>query len=484
MAKQRDVTSVAVSQSATLQDVLLAIDVTALGIACVVDEAGILQGVMTDGDVRRAILRGASQGDSCVDFMNTNFTSGRVDASRNDNLRLMSERVTFLPLLDGEGRLVSYISWRDMWSVPLVAPALSGNELKYVSECITSGWVSSQGSFVGRFEVAMQQYVGSRFALSTANGTLALQLAIQGLGIGPGDEVIVPDFTFGASANAVMQCGASPVFADIDPNTWTLDPTAVESLISDRTRAIMPVHIYGHPCDMDPLIEIARQHRLRVIEDCAEAVGAAYKGQPVGSIGDVGCFSFFANKIITTGEGGMVTTSDADLHERMMTLRDHGARPDRRYWHVEPGTNARMTNMQAALGVAQMERIDEFLAARDALAERYADELRDAPGIMPHLAASWARKVCWLFTVRVDPHLFGKDRDTLIHQLHEKGIETRPVFSPLHEQPAFVSGRAGACRQSQRLAKQGMSLPTSNDMPVIETLRVVQSIRELARHAA
>jgi perosamine synthetase len=255
---------------------------------------------MTDGDVRRAILRGASQGDSCVDFMNTNFTSGRVDASRNDNLRLMSERVTFLPLLDREGRLVSYISWRDMWSVPLVAPALSGNELKYVSECITSGWVSSQGSFVGRFEVAMQQYVGSRFALSTANGTLALQLAIQGLGIGPGDEVIVPDFTFGASANAVMQCGASPVFADIDPNTWTLDPTAVESLISDRTRAIMPVHIYGHPCDMDPLIEIARQHRLRVIEDCAEAVGAAYKGQPVGSIGDVGCFRFFANKIITT----------------------------------------------------------------------------------------------------------------------------------------------------------------------------------------
>ncbi len=484
MAGQRDVTSVAVPQSATLQDVLVAIDATALGIACVVDEAGVLQGVMTDGDVRRAILRGASQDDPCVDSMNTKFTSGQVDATRNDNLSLMSERVTFLPLLDGQGRLVSYISWRDIWSVPLVAPALSGNELKYVNECITSGWVSSQGSFVGRFEAAVRDYVGSRFSLSTANGTLALQLAIQGLGIGPGDEVIVPDFTFGASANAVLQCGASPVFADVDPHTWTLDPAAVEGLISDRTRAIMPVHIYGHPCDMDPLIEIARQRQLKVIEDCAEAVGAEYKGRRVGSIGDVGCFSFFANKIITTGEGGMVTTSDADLHERMMILRDHGARPERRYWHVEPGTNARMTNMQAALGVAQMERVNEFLAARDTLADRYTAELRDAAGIVPHLAAPWARKVCWLFTVRVEPHLFGKDRDTLIHQLNEKGIETRPVFSPLHEQPAFQRGRTGACPESERLARQGMSLPTSNDMPVIDTLRVVQSLRELARHAA
>ena len=305
-------------------------------------------------------------------------------------------------------------------------------------------------------------------------------MAIQALSIGPGDEVIVPDFTFGASANAVMQCGATPVFADIDPVTWTLDPATVSPLITERTKAIMPVHIYGHPCDMDPLMDIARRYDLRIIEDCAEAMGAAYKDRPLGRIGDVGCFSFFANKIVTTGEGGMVVTNDVSLHDRMKMLRDHGMRPERRYWHIEAGTNARMTNMQAAIGVAQMERISDFISSRDRLAEQYASALKDIPGLVPHAAAVWARKVCWLFTVRVIPDSFGLDRNTIINELHQRGIETRPVFSPLSEQPAYSRSRHGPCPESARLAAEGLSLPTSNDMPAIEALRVAQSIKDLS----
>ena len=484
MALSPDLKSVSVPLTATLRDVLVAIDANALGITCVVDEDGKLQGIVTDGDVRRAILNGVSPSDSCTSVMNRSFVSGLVAASRNDNLRLMSERVRFLPILDDAGHLVNYISWRDVWNVPLVSPALSGNELKYINECIATGWISSRGNFVERFEDSVREYVDAGFALSTSNGTLALQLAIQALGIGPGDEVIVPDFTFGASANAVMQCGATPVFADIDPVTWTLDPTAVSPLISERTRAIMPVHIYGHPCDMDPLMDMARRHNLRIIEDCAEAIGAEYKGRPVGSIGDVGCFSFFANKIVTTGEGGMVTTNNAEMHDRMRMLRDHGMRPERRYWHVEAGTNARMTNLQAAIGVAQMERIHQFISSRDELAEKYTAALRDVPGVTPHLAAPWARKVCWLFTVRIVAEIAGLDRDGIIERLHKRGIETRAVFSPLHLQPAYASGRAGPCEQSVLLAGQGLSLPTSNDMPMIEALKVAHSIRDLARDAA
>ncbi|NFV78548.1 DegT/DnrJ/EryC1/StrS family aminotransferase [Magnetospirillum aberrantis] len=466
---------------ATLKQVMNLMSANTIGVVFICDSDGILRGVITDGDIRRAFLTGATVEQPCQPYLRPSYTAGRVGVPRNENLALMSRRILHLPLVDADGRLVDYLSWKDMWHVPLVSPSLSGNELRYVEECISTGWISSQGPFIQRFEAMARDFLGTGFALSTANGTLSLQLAIQALDIGPGDEVIVPNFTFGASANAVMQRGATPVFADIDPASWTLSPESVAALVGPRTKAIMPVHIYGQACDMDPIMDIARSHGLKVIEDCAEALGAEYKGRRVGSIGDVGCFSFFANKIITTGEGGLVTVNDPQLYERLKMLRDHGVKPERRYWHLEPGTNCRMTNLQAALGVAQMERVDEFLALRDRLAERYDAELAGIRGIVPHRAANWGRKVCWLYSVVVEPESFGMDRDSLLAALRELGVEARPVFPALDDQPAFVGSRAGDVEASRSLAVNGLSLPTGNEMSVIEVVRVVEALRILGR---
>jgi perosamine synthetase len=469
--------------SQPLRDVLGLFNVNGVGVVFIADQNQILKGVMTDGDIRRALLAGAGLDDPCAAYLRKGFTAGNVAAARNENLALMSRKILHLPLVDSDGRLVDYLSWRDLWHVPLVSPSLSGNELQYVEECISTGWISSQGPFIQRFETMTRDFIGARFALSTSNGTLSLQLALQALDVGHGDEVIVPDITFGASANAVIQRGAVPVFADVDPFTWTLDPACLEALITPRTKAIMPVHIYGHACDMDPIMEVARRHGLKVVEDCAEALGAEYKGRQVGSIGDVGCFSFFANKIITTGEGGLVTTNDEGLHARLKLLRDHGVNPERRYWHVEAGTNCRMTNLQAAVGVAQMERIDQFLALRDKLAERYDIELAGIAGVRPQGNANWGRKVCWLYSIAIDAAEFGMDRDTLLTSLRELGIEVRPVFPALDDQPAFVGSRRGPVEVSRRLADCGLSLPTGNEMSVIEAVKVADVVRSLAKRA-
>lgn len=469
------------SPSATLKEALTLIDANGIGVVFATDANGLLTGVLTEGDIRRALLSGTSLDQPCAPFLRKDYTAGRSGAPRNENLELMSRRILHLPLLDEAGRLVDYLSWRDMWHVPLVSPSLSGNELDYVQECITTGWISSQGPFIQRFETMTRDFIGANFAISTGNGTLSLQLALQALDVGAGDEVIVPAFTFGASANAVMQRGAIPVFADVDPITWTLDPAAISPLLSPRTKAIMPVHIYGQACDMDPIMAIAAQHGLKVVEDCAEALGADYKGRQVGTIGDVGCFSFFANKIITTGEGGLVTCNDAALNDRLRLLRDHGARSDRRYWHVEPGTNCRMTNLQAALGVAQMERINQFLGLRDRLSDRYDQELAGIPGITPHKAAPWGRKVCWLYSVTVDESAFGMNRDTLLDNLRTLGIEARPTFPSLDDQPAFAGSRSGAVPVSRSLGITGLSLPTGNEMSVIETVKVAETLRKFCK---
>jgi perosamine synthetase len=453
------------------------IDASGAGVVFIVDSNGRLRGLLTDGDVRRALLGGAELRDPVERHANGDFVAGSSTSSRNNNLALMSERIRHLPLLNAVGHLVDFLSWRDLWQIPLVSPSFEGNELRYVQDCIVSGWVSSQGPYIQRFEEALRTFVGTDHAVSTANGTLALQLALQALNISRDDEVIVPDFTFGASANAVIQCGARPVFVDVDPDTWTIDPVRIEAAITGRTKAIIAVHIYGHPCDMDPILAIARRHGITVVEDCAQALGARYKGRRVGSLGDVGCFSFFANKIITTGEGGMCTTNNPLLADRLALLRDHGMRPQRRYWHEEAGMNARMTNLQAAVGVGQMERVDHFLELRDRLAARYQKALAEVPGIRLHAARPWARKVTWLYTITIEAADGAWDRDTLLAELEQHGIECRPTFLPLHAQPAFAgAGRQEPFTVSERLGRTGLSLPTGNDTPMIEVVRVTEEI--------
>jgi perosamine synthetase len=259
--------------------------------------------------------------------------------------------------------------------IPVSMPQLSGNEEKYVLECLKSGWISSAGSFVTRFEEAYANYIGTKYATSCSNGTAALHLALLACGVGPGDEVIIPDLTFAATANAVLYCGAKPVLVDVEEKTWNIDPVLVENVMTSKTKAIIAVHLYGNPCDMDALMAIAERHKVYVIEDAAEAHGAVYRGRKVGGIGHIGCFSFYGNKILTTGEGGMCVTNDKKLLDTMELCKNHGMKKERRYFHEVIGFNYRLTNIQAAIGLAQLEQLPAFIKERSRVTQQYQKSL-------------------------------------------------------------------------------------------------------------
>ncbi len=365
--------------------------------------------------------------------------------------------------------------------IPVAEPVLAGNEKKYVNQCLESGWISGSGTYVEAFEKNFADFCGVRHAVSIVNGTAALHVALLALGIRPGDEVIVPDLTFIASANAVAYCGAQPVFADVDAQTWTLDPRDTAAKISARTKAIMPVHLYGHPADMTPLQELAKDHNLRVIEDAAEAHGAEYKGQRVGGIGCIAAFSFFGNKVVTTGEGGMITTNDDELAKKARLLKGQGMNPERRYHFPIVGYNYRMTNIQAAIGVAQMERIDWFIERRREVAAWYDVALKNLP-VTTMVEASWAKSVYWLYSICVSEEI---DRDLLIEQLLEKGIETRPFFYPTHLQPPYLrDAETQTFPVTTKLAAQGLSLPSSARITEEEVAYIADALGACLQTAA
>jgi perosamine synthetase len=360
--------------------------------------------------------------------------------------------------------------------LPVAVPSLTGNEAKYVLDCIESGWVSSLGKYIQSFEQSFAEFCEARYGIAVSNGTVALHLALATLGIGPGDEVIVPTLTFVATANAIRYVGATPVFADSDPQTWTLDPEDVKRKLTSRTKAIIPVHLYGHPVDMQPLMDLAQERNLFVLEDAAEAHGALYWNKKVGGIGHINCFSFYGNKIITTGEGGMLTTNDAQLAERARFLRDHAMSPERRYWHTEVGYNYRMTNIQAALGLAQMERIEVFIEHKRWLAQRYNQLLADVPGIVLPPEASWAKSVYWMYSILLEDK-FPMDRDTFMSRLKEQGIDSRPFFYPVHSLPPYQS-TGGHFPVAEDISRRGINLPSGMNMQEEDVIRVAEEIRK------
>jgi perosamine synthetase len=318
--------------------------------------------------------------------------------------------------------------------IPIYKPDLGGNEKKYVNECLDTSWISSRGRFVTEFENQFGQRVNVEHAISVCNGTVAIHLALLALGIGPGDEVIVPTLTYIASANAIAYTGATPVFVDSLESTWQIDPEDIRRHITPRTKAIMPVHLYGQACDMDAIMAIAAEHKLFVVEDCAEAFGTLYKGRHVGTYGDISTFSFFGNKTITTGEGGMVVTNDKTLAERSRHFKGQGLAAHREYWHDVIGYNYRMTNIAAAIGLAQLERADEFIAKKRALAGRYTQGLKGLP-VTLHQEAPDTVHSYWMVTLLVS----GPDhRDRLRAHLAQAGIETRPIFYPVHTMPMYA----------------------------------------------
>ena len=348
--------------------------------------------------------------------------------------------------------------------VAVAAPDLTGNEEAYVVAAVRSGWVSSSGEFLERFEREFAAACGTRHAVACSSGTTALHLALATLGVGRGDEVIVPATTFVATANAVRFCNATPVFVDVDPETWCLDPRGVVAAIGPRTVGIIPVHLLGHPADMDAINAIAEQHGLWVVEDAAEATFATYRGRPVGGLADAAAFSFFGNKIVTSGEGGAVTFSRDDLAKRMRMLRGHGMDPARRYHFPIVGFNYRMSNLTAALACAQLERRDALVARRRAIVRRYDEQLRLQPGLTHRTDAPWAGVSPWLVAVVVDRDNFGLDRDAVAAGRAGRGIETRPVFPPLHRRPPSrrLAARQGIASLpvAEWLGASGLMLPT------------------------
>jgi perosamine synthetase len=355
--------------------------------------------------------------------------------------------------------------------IPVNEPLLGERELEYVSECLRTGWISSSGRFLEAFEQAWAAYCGMQHGIAVSNGTAALHLAVACLGLQPGDEVILPTFTIISCAQAVTYCGGVPVLVDSDPDTWCMDARQIESRITERTRAIMPVHIYGHPVDMDPIRDLADRRGLILIEDAAEAHGAEYQqrrgtGEATwrrcGGLGHLSAFSFYANKPVTTGEGGMVLTNDARLAEKARSLRNLGFRPERRFLHAELGFNFRLTNLQAAIGLAQIERLEEILARKRWMGQAYTERLRDLPEVHLQVVQPWARPIYWMFGLVVD-EATGLEASRLAARLREQGVETRPFFLGMHEQPALQ--RLGLFHGerypvAERIARQGLYLPS------------------------
>lgn len=402
--------------------------------------------------------------------------------------------------------------------IPVNEPLMAKNALKYISECIETGWISSAGSYINKFEETFAEYLGVKYAITTTSGTTALHLAIASLDIGQDDEVIIPALTMIAVPCAVLYTGALPALVDVDPEIFNINPEEIVEFIDrkckynpqtkqliDKTtnrvvKAIMPVHLYGHPCPMDEIMEIAKNHNLYIIEDAAEAHGALYFSkrfkdkdnkssmgnlkiaEKAGSIGDVGCFSFYANKIITTGEGGMVVTNSEKIAEKARRLKDLAHSPKKRFFHTELGFNYRMTNMQAAVGVAQMEEIDRFIEIKRKMADKYKELLDNIEGLTLPVEKEWTRSVYWMYSVLVENN-FGISRNEFMQKLREENIDTRTFFIPVNEQPMFRDNelyRSFSFPVAQELSEKGLYLPSGlalSEAQIIEVCNVIKKIR-------
>lgn len=368
-----------------------------------------------------------------------------------------------------------------MNSIPVNEPLLDGNEKKYLLECIDTGWISSEGAFVNQFEEQFAAKVDRRYGIAVSNGSAALDVAIAALEIGQGDEVILPTFTIISCAAAIVRSGAKPVVIDCDPVTWNMDVSQIEGKITSKTKAIMIVHIYGLPVDLEPLLAIAHKHGLKIIEDAAEMHGQTYKDFPCGSFGDISTFSFYSNKHITTGEGGMLVTNNAEIATRCRSLRNLCFQPQQRFLHEELGWNYRMTNLQAALGIAQLERIDEFVIRKHTMGRKYTELLADIPGLqLPVAKTDYANNIYWVFGLVLKDEIQLSVSEVMMY-LKNHGIGTRPFFWPMHEQPVFHKMglfNNETCPVAEKISRRGFYIPSGLALTEEQLQRVAVTLRE------
>lgn len=362
---------------------------------------------------------------------------------------------------------------------PIATPILNGNETKYVLDCLNTTWISSNGPYLGQFEKQFAALCQTEHAIACSNGTAALHLALLAYGVEPGDEVIVPTLTFVATANAVAYCGAVPVFVDAEADTWNIDVRAIEQKITARTKGIIAVHLYGHPADMDPIMKLAERYDLFVIEDAAEGIGAQYKGRMAGSLGHTATFSLFGNKVITTGEGGIITTDNDDIADKIRLLRGQGIDKNKKYWHPVIGYNYRMTNIQAAIGCAQLEKVEWHIRQRIRVAMHYYDYLKHDDRVTLPVQQVWAKNVFWMFSVVLNGYT-EQQRDQIMKLLKDKGIETRPFFYPMHILPPYRNGQLlDEYPVANRIAAQGMNLPSHGELSEHDVQYICQTLQEV-----
>jgi perosamine synthetase len=475
LPKLKDLT---VDHSLCLRDVMEVIGRNGQGVSFIID-GDILCGIITDGDIRRALLNGHSINTKIEKIIRSEYTSLPFNSSLKA-IQEALENFKIVPIIGNNGTLVDYASLNRYHQIPLTQPVFDGSELEYVTDCIKSGWISSQGSYVVKFENEFGKYVENSNCLAVSNGTVALHLALATLDIGPGDEVIVPNLTFAAPVNAILYQGATPVLCEVSKKTLTLDMNILRRLINSKTRAIVPVHLYGYAVEMDDLVKLANQNDIYIVEDCAEAFGTRYKDRHVGNFGDIGTFSFFGNKTITTGEGGMMVFKDLELMKKAKILRDHGMNPSKRYWHDTVGFNYRITNIQSAVGLGQIEKAKILVDAKRSIANSYIKYLHDLKEVeLPNESVDVFNSY-WLFTIVLDSK-YREFRNSIIEKLALRGIEARPIFYPLHQMPPYkrFAKKDLTYNISSELSECGISLPSATTLSDEDIALVCKAFKEI-----
>lgn len=467
------------------KEALKTIEINGLGIIFFIDSNKKLIGSFSDGDSRRVILKETSLPkmiEKNSDFYNKKPHYLPFNCQISEIWTLFHHNIKCVPLVDNDMNVVDFSTSSRVRKFPILQPDIGDEEINNLLECANTGWISSQGRFIKEFEVDFSGYLNGGHAVAVSSGTAALQLGMLALDIGANDEVIVPNFTFGASINAIIHVGAIPVLVDVDPETWTLSLKAIEAAINKNTKAIMPVHLYGQSAHIDEINKIAKNNNLHIVEDCAEALGGTYKKRLIGRDGDATCFSFFANKLITTGEGGMVVFKDKKTADKAKIMRDHGMSPQKKYWHEFAGVNFRMTNMQASIGVAQLKKINHFLLKRKNVFQRYDKHFKSNSQLLLLPKNSWSENSYWLYTLVVS-EFTEKKRDKLLKALSDRGIDARPGFYPLHKMPPYQKYSNGSDYPiSSFLGTSTINLPSSPGLTYDEIDHIAQIvINELER---
>lgn len=454
-----------------LKDALIKINSNQKGVCFVVDKNDILKGVISDGDISRALLNGYKLNSKVSEIIKEKVVYLNIKREKKKVIKYFNQAIKILPLVNNKKKLVSFIE--DDRKISLAKPNLFGNELKYLTNCVNTGWISSTGKYVRLFEKKFSKYTKIKHSLAVSNGTVALQLALNTLDIGLNDEVIVPNLTFASPVNAIIHAAAKPVFVDVNEKTFCIDENLIEKKISKRTKAIIVVHLYGHPANMKKILKIANKYNLKIIEDCAEAISSFYNKKHVGNFGDVATFSFFGNKLITTGEGGMICFNSKKLRDKAEILRDHGMSKQKKYWHEQVGFNFRMTNIQAAVGCAQLERINWFVKQKNILVNNYRKELSKIDFISLPFEDKNVINSFWLYTIKINSNL-KKYREKILFKMNSRGIETRPIFYPMNFMKPFKKylRKNDQFPISKKLFETSISLPSAYDVKKNDVIKV------------